>query len=72
MQKGEKFAVILYLSTPGSVHPLAVEYVADQFTENVTLEDGQGYISAGGQNWESTEEKQNCNVCLKVYSDQKK
>ena len=72
VQKGEKFAVILYLSTPGSVHPLAVEYVADQFTENVTLEDGQGYISAGGQNWESTEEKQNCNVCLKVYSDQKK
>lgn len=69
VQEGEKYAVILHVTTPGSVHPMAIEYVADEMTANVDLKDGEGYISAGGRRWENTEKNQECNLCLKVYSD---
>ena len=26
---GERYAVVLYIITPGSVHPMAIEYAAD-------------------------------------------
>lgn len=68
VEQGEKFAVALRITTPGSVHPLAIEYAADDMTANVDLSDGQGYISSGGKKWESAEDKQDCNLCLKVYS----
>lgn len=68
VEQGEKFAVVLRVTTPGSVHPLAIEYAADEMTANVDLSDGQGYISSGGKKWESAEDKQDCNLCLKVYS----
>lgn len=64
---GEKFAIMVYLNTPDAVHPLAIEYVADETTVNVDLSDGEGYISSDGQNWESAEETQNCNLCIKAY-----
>lgn len=69
VEQGEQFAVVLYVTTPGSVHPLAVEYAADDVTEHVDLSDGEGYISSKGKKWESAEKDQNCNLCLKVYSD---
>ncbi|MCI8298907.1 MAG: cell surface protein [Lachnospiraceae bacterium] len=68
----EEFAVVLHITTPGSVHPIAIEYQADEFTEDVDLKDGKGYISSRGYVWESTEEAQNCNLCLKVYSNTRK
>lgn len=69
VEAGERYAVVLYITTPGSVHPMAIEYAADEFTSEVTLEDGEGYISSKGSKWENTEENQVCNLCLKVYSD---
>ncbi len=68
VEANEKFAVILHITTPGSVHPMAIEYVADEMTANVELEDGEGYISIAGNRWENTEKNQKCNLCLKVYS----
>ena len=69
VEEGEKFAILLYITTPGSVHPMAVEYAADDLTEHVDLADGEGYISSNGKKWESAEKDQKCNLCLKVYSD---
>lgn len=66
----EQYAVVLHITTPGSVHPMAIEYMAGEFTEDVVLTDGEGYISARGKKWESTEDAQDCNLCLKVYSNQ--
>lgn len=71
VEPGEKYAVVLYITTPGSVHPMAIEYKADEFTSEVDLTDGEGYISSKGNTWERTEENQDCNLCLKVYSDKK-
>lgn len=66
---GERYAVILYISTPGSEKPLAIEYHADEFTSTVDITDGEGYISFQGDQWESLEKTQDSNLCLKVYSD---
>ena len=33
------------------------------------MEDGEGYISLYGEVWHSAEETQNCNVCLKAFTN---
>ncbi len=68
---GEKFAVVIQLVTPDSIHPLAIEYAADESTAGVDLSDGEGYISPQGTNWEHVEETQNCNLCLKAYTKER-
>lgn len=69
VERGQRYAVVLYISTPGAEKPLAIEYAADEFTSTVDLSDGESYISAGGQGrWESLEDTQESNLCLKVYS----
>ncbi len=68
---GEKFAVVVKILTPDSVHPLAIEYAADESTQDVDLTDGEGYISPQGTNWEHVEESQNCNLCIKAYTKER-
>lgn len=68
VEKSRKFAVVVEIYTPGSVHPVAVEYASDRAMAGVDLSDGEGYISASGKSWERAEEKQKCNLCLKVYT----
>lgn len=69
VEPGEKYAVVLFITTPGSERPMAIEYAADEFTADVDLDDGEGYISLRGNKWERTEENQECNLCLKAYTD---
>ncbi len=66
--KGERFAVVLSIKTPGSVHPMAIEYQSGDMTKNVDITDGEGYMSKNGLDWESVEEKAKGNLCLKAYS----
>lgn len=68
MKKDIKYAVVVYIKTPNSVHPVAVECKTD-VTTDVVIDDGEGYISANGRSWERVEETQNCNICLKFYTD---
>lgn len=70
VKEGEKFAVVVKITTPNAVHPVAVEYVAGAATEEVVISDGEGYISHKGKTWDSVETKQKCNVCLKVFTNQ--
>ena len=65
---GERFAVMIHLTTPGVIHPIAIEYDAGDGKCRVDLEDGEGYISAEGARWERVEDNQNCNLCLKAYT----
>ena len=65
---GDKFAIVLKITTPDSEHPLAIEYAADESTWNVELDDGEGYISPQGKEWERVEETQNANLCIKAYT----
>ena len=65
----EKFAVVVKIDTPNSQRPVAVEMAKDYETLTVDLSDGEGYISLYGDNWERVENDYNCNICLKVYTD---
>lgn len=69
VEQGEKFAVVVEIMTPGSVHPVAIEYPSDGAMSKVDLSDGEGYISLNGIGWDRAEEKQRCNICLKVYTN---
>lgn len=68
LANGTRFAVIVSINTPGSVHPVAIEYNSADKNLRVDLSDGEGYISFKGTSWERVEEEQKCNICLKAYT----
>ena len=65
---GERFALVVKATTPGVWNPVAVEYRADAYTQNVTLEGKEGYLSRDGDYWQNTEKEFGTNVCLKGYT----
>lgn len=71
VESGSRFAVIVEIDSPGTTEPVAMEYVADSRMSKVDIGDGEGYISFDGVNWERTETEYACNVCLKVYADER-
>ncbi len=66
---GNKYAVVIKITTPDAVHPIAIEYRAGKATRDVIIDDGEGYISYLGRTWEHVEASKQCNICLKVYTD---
>lgn len=67
LSAGERFAVVVKISTPGTENPVAVEYRADEYTKHVVTDGKEGYLSQYGKKWQHTEESFGTNVCLKVY-----
>lgn len=65
---GERFAVVVRMTTPETKNPAAVEYRANEYTQNVTTEGKEGYISQYGRLWQNTETYFGTNVCLKAYT----
>lgn len=72
LEAGERFAVIVKLTTPDSIHPAAIEYDAGDGKTIVDISDGEGYISPDGETYTRVEEEQKCNVCLKAYTRDRK
>ena len=63
------FAVIVKVTTPDSLYPVAAEYDKEvAWLEDVDLSDGRGYMSFDGLSWESTEKVLESNVCLKAFT----
>jgi C1A family cysteine protease len=72
VEKGERFAIVLYLSTPGATHPLAIEYDAgDDSLAAIDLTDGEGYISVNGNKFTDVDTLQECNLCIKAYTNER-
>lgn len=69
LDAGEMYAVVLHIITPGAVHPMAIEYAADEATEDVILDDGESYISSNGSHWERADSVEDCNLCIKAFSN---
>ncbi len=69
LEAGERYAIVLHIITPNSIHPMAIEYRADDATENVILDDGESYISANGNSWKSVDTVEECNLCIKAFSN---
>ena len=67
LRKGQKYAVIVSIKTPGSERPIAIECDDGKRTENLTLDDGEGYMSLYGEVWRRAE-KEGCNICLKAFT----
>ena len=64
--------MVVYVNTPGATHPMAIEYDSgDKFLDKVDLEDGEGYISYSGAKFMNVKEKQNCNLCIKAFTNNK-
>jgi len=69
LKKGERYAVLVYLKTPGTKHPMAIEYdTGEKILQGVDLDDGEGYISLNGKNFVNVKEKKDCNLCIKAFT----
>lgn len=68
LKQGERYSVMIKLTTPGVIHPIAIEYDAGDGKCKVDLKDGEGYISLEGERWQHVETEQRCNLCLKAYT----
>ena len=68
VEAGERFAVMIYVTTPNAVYPMAIEYAADELTADVDISDGEGYISIRGSQWNRVEDQAQSNLCIKAYS----
>uniref|UniRef100_UPI004025DCB9 lectin like domain-containing protein n=1 Tax=Agathobacter sp. TaxID=2021311 RepID=UPI004025DCB9 len=69
LKSGEKYAIVLYVKTPGSKHPLAIEYdTGESILQGVDLDDGEGYISLNGKKFVNVKEKRECNLCIKAFT----
>ena len=69
LKAGEKYAIVLYVKTPGSKHPLAIEYdTGESILQGEDQEDGEGYISLNGKKFVNVKEKRECNLCIKAFT----
>ena len=68
LTKGQKYAVIVKVKTPGSEKPIAIECDAGSRTEGLDLSDGEGYMSLYGEKWHRAEDS-DANICLKAFTD---
>lgn len=69
LQDNTRFAVVVKIKTPGAEYPIAMEYKTDERTANFDITDGEGYISLYGELWQSAEGTQECNICLKAFTN---
>jgi len=72
LDDNERYAVVVKIKTPGAVHPIAIEYNADERTASFDISDGEGYISLYGEMWHRAETSEKCNVCLKAFTNKRK
>ena len=68
--KGQDVAVIVEIDTPGSSHPIAMETNSEEMENHpVELSGKRSYISNYGDVWEHTQQTSQCNVCLKMFTN---
>jgi C1A family cysteine protease len=66
---GERFSIVVRLTTPGYNWPIAVEQPIPGYSEKATATSGQSFVSADGNSWtDMTAVSSNTNVCLKAFS----
>lgn len=66
-----RYAVVVYIDTPDTVHPVAIEYAAGEKTSTFDISDGEGYVSLYGESWTRVEEQQSANICLKAFTSKR-
>ena len=66
---GQRFSVVVQLTTPGYAYPLAVEYAVAGYTPGATAGAGESFLSANGSSWNDFTKRVNstANFCCKAY-----
>ena len=69
VSRGEKFSVMVKLTTPGYRYPVAIEYPYQGFSSKASAHSGESYVSSTGTLWtDISTVYTNTNVCLKALS----
>ncbi|KAF1074509.1 lectin like domain-containing protein [Methanogenium sp. MK-MG] len=69
LMPGEVFSVVLEITSPTSVYPLAVEWPIPGYSSKATAGPGESYVSDDGSTWEDlTTDYPNTNVCIKAFT----
>jgi C1A family cysteine protease len=72
VEKNSRFAVVLYINTPGATHPMAIENdPGEEAYASVDLSDGEGYISYNGTVFKNVLSQKDCNLCIKAFANKK-
>jgi C1A family cysteine protease len=71
VEKGERFSVVVKLTTPGYQYPVAIEYPLSGFSSGARATSGQSFVSSSGTSWTDLNSiYPNSNVCLKAFTTQ--
>ncbi|MHB9037913.1 MAG: C1 family peptidase [Armatimonadota bacterium] len=69
MIAGTKYYCIVQLTTPGNVHPVAIEYPVAGYSSTATANLTETYFSRDGTNWtDAADSTANSSVCLKAFA----
>ena len=69
LSPGQKFSVVVELTTPGYNYPIAIEYAYAGFSSGASAQAGQSYFSSTGTSWQdATTWAATCNVCIKALT----
>lgn len=68
---GQRFSVVVRLSTPEYNYPIPLERPYGGYCSGATAAPGQSYISGSGASWlDSSQAFSNSNVCLKAFTSE--
>lgn len=66
---GDRFSVVVRLTTPKYTHPVPIELPEEFFSEGATAKDDQSYVSPDGAAWlDMNSTMPGTNVCLKAFT----
>jgi C1A family cysteine protease/phosphodiesterase/alkaline phosphatase D-like protein len=67
---GQKFSVVVKLTTPGYNYPVPVEYAVSGYSSKATASAGQSYMSPDGNSWtDVTTSSATRNIALKAFAN---
>ena len=69
LKAGQRFSVVVKLTTPGYNYPVAMEYPYSGFSSRASAQPGESYVSSNGNTWtDITRTYDDTNVCLKAFT----
>lgn len=69
LSPGQKFSVVVKLTTPGYNYPIPIEYAYSGYSSGASASSGQSFISSNGTSWQDiTSSISTANVCIKAFA----
>ena len=71
LTSGQKFSIVVKLTTPGYSYPVPVEEPITGYSSQATANPGESYVSSNGSSWTDLTSISwcvECNVCLKAFT----